>query len=312
MSRLFDAYIFVDWSAKTGPTRVKPSKDAIWVGELTHGDNGAETYCRTRTEATAYVKELLLGHVNAGRRVLVGFDFPYGYPAGLAAHLATDDSPPWRKVWNFLGSAIHDDESNKSNRFAVASQINTLIGDGPGPFWGCPASHPNDPCLTRRMKDLFSYPFATPDGPLSRLRKTEQAMSGVQEVWKLLGAGSVGSQALLGIPRVLALRDDPAFEDVSQIWPFETGFTPQPSRDRGPWLVHAEIWPGIVPSAEIEHEKDATGAIHDQAQVRLMCRWAAAQDDAGTLGGWFDTSVLPPHADQSIGNEEGWILGCRA
>ena len=70
--------------------------------------------------------------------------------------------------------------------------------------------------------------------------------------------------------------------------------------------------PGIVPGADIEHEKGKTGAIHDQAQVRLMCRWAASEDDAGRLGSWFDTSVLPPDADHSIGDEEGWILGCRA
>ncbi len=312
MSRLFDAYVFVDWSAKTGPTRVKPSKDAIWVGELTHGGDGAESYWRTRATATAYVKDLLLSHVWAERRVLVGFDFPYGYPAGLATHLANGDSAPWRSVWNFLGSAIHDDESNRSNRFAVASQINALVGDGPGPFWGSPSSHPIDPCLTPRMKGLFSYPFVTSNGQLSRLRNTERAMSGVQETWKLLGAGSVGSQALLGIPRVLALRDDPALQALSRVWPFDTGFTSQPSRDRGPWVVHAEIWPGIVPSAEIEHEKSTTGAIHDQAQVRLMCRWAASQDETGRLGAWFDASVLPSAPDHSIANEEGWILGCRA
>ena len=312
MSRLFDAYIFVDWSAKTGPTRVKPSRDAIWVGELTRGGDGAETYCRTRAAATAYVKELLLSHVRAERRVLVGFDFPYGYPAGLAAHLANDDSPAWRKVWSFLGSAIQDDESNKSNRFAVASQINALIGDGPGPFWGCPPSQISDAGLTPRMKGLFTYPFATPTGLLGRLRRTEQAMSGGQETWKLLGAGSVGSQALLGIPRVLALRDDPAFKGFSSVWPFETGFTSQPSRDRGPWILHAEIWPGIVADTDIEHEKSLTGTIHDQAQVRLMCRWAESEDDAGRLGSWFDSSVLPSDADHSISEEEGWILGCRA
>ena len=78
-----------------------------------------------------------------------------------------------------------------------------------------------------------------------RFRRAEARAPGTQPAWKLLGQGSVGGQALLGIPMLRALRDDPALAPASRIWPFETGFTPRP-RATGPVIVHAEIWPGIV------------------------------------------------------------------
>lgn len=309
-SPLFDSYIFVDWSGKNSPSPVKPSKDAIWVGYLTRGSEVAEEYCTTREQATGFVRDLLVGHAQAKRRVLVGFDFPYGYPAGLASHLHVNGDSAWRAVWSFLGSAIEDDAANKSNRFDVASRMNALVGPGPGPFWGCPPTHGEDPHLTPRKKGVFDFPFPCMGPGLERLRATEKAIAGVQESWKLLGAGSVGSQALLGIPRVLELRDDSRLKHFSHVWPFETGFTSRPSKDHGPWVLHAEIWPGIVDAADVEYEKQATNAIHDQAQVRLMCRWAATADEAGMLGSFFDVSVLPSGVDEAIALEEGWILGC--
>lgn len=308
---LFDSYVFVDWSARNSPTPVKPAKDAIWVGQLTRGGSANEWYCTTRTKATSLVRDLLVDQTGSGKRVLVGFDFPYGYPTGLGQLLATDGVRAWRAVWDFLGSAIADDAANKSNRFMAASQLNATIGGGPGPFWGCPQSR-MDPQLTSTKNGLFTFPFQHDRGALARLRLTEKAIKGVQESWKLMGAGSVGSQALVGIPRVLELCDDQALKEFSQVWPFETGFTSHPSPDHGPWILHAEIWPGVLDGAEVALEKSATNAIHDQAQVRLMCRWAAAKDDAGTLGRWFDSSVLTP-ADRAVAAEhEGWILGVPA
>ena len=112
----------------------------------------------------------------------------------------------------------------------------------------------------------------------------------------------MGSQSLLGIPRVLALQDDQELRAFSRVWPFETGFTDQPSLGHGPLVLHAEIWPGIVDIADLDAEV-RKGAIRDQAQVRLMCRWAASQDVAGTLGAWFDSPVLPPGGDETIVDE---------
>jgi hypothetical protein len=72
-------------------------------------------------------------------------------------------------------------------------------------------------------------------------------------VWKLAGQGAVGSQALLGIPRVAAWRYDPGFAPFSRVWPFETGFTADAVPDSGPFVVHAEIWPGVLEPDPVSH-----------------------------------------------------------
>ena len=73
---------------------------------------------------------------------------------------------------------------------------------------------------------------------LPEFREVELALHGVQSVWKLYGAGSIGSQALLGIPRVASLRDDPALAEVSAVWPFEPTDAAR--------IAHVEIWPELV------------------------------------------------------------------
>lgn len=303
---LFDAYIFVDWSARNRLSPAKPRRDTIWVGECAE-DQGTETYCRGRAEATMLVRDRLMDHAGKGHRVLVGFDFPYGYPAGFATALGRGGKP-WRAVWDVLTEAVIDTETNASNRFEAAADLNRRIGDGPGPFWGCGAKVA-PPGLTRSKNGLFTFPFSSRTGELSRLRITDTALTGVQEVWKLFGAGSVGSQALVGIPSVHRLRTDPALADISAVWPFETGLTEQPLPERGPFVLHAEIWPGIIDSAALEQEKAATGLIHDAAQVRLMCRWARDLDEQGTLGTWFGPSGLTNEERRAVSEEEGWILG---
>ena len=289
----FDAYLMVDWSARRTPSPRAPSADAVWVGELGDAGTGAR-YLRTREAAVAHVRDRLRRHVGASRRVLVGFDFPCGSPRGLAAALGLPGAP-WRAVWDELGRTVADDDRNRNDRFAVAAGLNARIA-GPGPFWGCPPSAAG-PHLTATVRGRFGFPVAG----LARLRATEAAMPGVQETWKLLGNGSVGGQALLGIPRVRALRDDPELAAVSRVWPFETGLTDRPSPDAGPFVLHAEIWPGIV-------RVPPDAPIRDEAQVRRMCEWAAGRDRDGTLGALF-APALDPATAAAVVAEEGWILG---
>jgi hypothetical protein len=309
--------LFIDWSSRNGRAPAAPAKDSIWIGELTKSESAHETYCRTRAEATEHVRERLRAHVEAARRVLVGFDFPYGYPGGFARSLGLNSSAPWRAIWDLLDQEISDDNANVSNRFVVASALNQRIGGGPGPFWGCPKNAVTEQ-LSMKKHGLFTFPYTASAASLERLRRTEKAIGlvkgigQVQETWKLAGAGSVGSQALVGIPRVRQLRFDPDLEKVSSVWPFQTDFTSTPVPEKGPWVLHAEIWPGIVPSAEVVAEKELTNAIHDQAQVRLMCRWAEYHDEQGTLGAWFDATALPDAERRAAVQEEGWILGCPA
>ena len=307
--RLFDAYIFVDWSGRAVPSPVRPSADAIWIGEYAHGDAAPpEIYCPTRQAATDHVFEALRRHAAAERRVLVGFDFPYGYPVGLADALGLDGpEPAWSRLWAELARLVDDRPDNSNNRFEVAAALNARIGSpAPGPFWGCVVGSSARTLVP--TSPVFPYVLGA-GRSLARLRLTDRRVKGVQEVWKLMGAGSVGSQALLGIPRVHWLRQHPSLREISRVWPMEIGFTPTPTPTSGPFIVHAEIWPGIVDPDELRAEV-AGGAIRDQAQVRLMCRWAAGLDAAGQLGLHFaGPADLDEAALQAVLDEECWILG---
>ena len=309
MKRLFDVYLAVDWSARSKPGPAAPAQDALWVGEafapgLAEAEASRESYWRTRRACLGYLRARLLEHIQAGRRVFIGCDFPYGYPSELAQALSLSESvPPWRRIWNELSRLIVDNASNGNNRFEVANALNTrCAGPTPGPFWGCPAGGAFDNLLPTSPR----YPYRTRAGPaLERLRLTERLARGVQPCWKLYGTGSAGGQTLLGIPVVCRLRDDPALAGVSRVWPFETGFTALPTPKDGPAIIHAEIWPSLVAD-----QLDAALPIRDQAQVRAVARWLARLDDAGQLGALFN----PPAACSSglsarCVEEEGWILG---
>lgn len=310
MPRLFDVYIAVDWSSANSRSPARPTKDAIWVGErLASGVDDSvgagEAYFRTRMECRRQLRGRLLRHTSRGLRVFLGFDFAYGYPAGLNASLGLDGNvtPPWRSVWDEVSWLITDDGDNRNNRFEVAAMLNARCGDRQlGPFWGCPQQRQQH---TLSMKSP-GFPYAVRPGlDLERLRLTDKVQRGVQEVWKLYGAGSVGGQALVGIPVVRGLREDPTFRKFSRVWPFETGFTLEPTPDEGPFILHAEIFPGNVPDPI-----DADVAVRDQAQVRAVVRWLSRLDEAGELAQLFVApSNLSAEALDLCAKEEGWIIG---
>lgn len=311
---LFDAYIFVDWSAANRPHPLAPAGDAPWVGEATQVDTELDvTYHRTRQAAVGHILERLLHHAGLGRRVLVGFDFPYGYPKGLASALALPDRcAPWWNIWAELSCRLKDKDDNSNNRFKVASDLNQRITrGGSGPFWGCPEAKATQHLSTHGP----GFPFHTARGvQLKRLRLCEVRLGRVQEAWGLFGKGRVGSQAMTGIPRVHYLRRHPQIALFSKVWPFETGFIATPSPPEGPFILHAEIWPGIVEQQVQEMAGGEPLHIRDRAQVRAMCQWAELLDEKNTLGVLFDRPVgLDDAQAQSCVDEEGWILGaCRA
>jgi precorrin-8X/cobalt-precorrin-8 methylmutase len=286
-STLFDRYIAVDWSANN---EAKLGKDSIWAATGAVGNDHVDTVnLSTRRQAEAWLKDQLVDAVGCGARVLVGLDFPYGYPAGFAAALGVETS--WQGVWRYLTNQVQDDTRNRSNRFQVAAAINQMLG-ADAPFWGRPATQPN---MYLPEKKTVTY------GRLSECRLAERTLHGVglhpQSVWKLAYAGSVGSQALLGIPVVHRLRWDSELEKVSVVWPFETTI---PSIPVGtPAVVHAEIWPSIAP---FDHE---TGRCPDEQQVRAVVRLWQDHDQREILGEMF--AGVP--ADEDIRREEGWILG---
>ena len=175
MKKVFSAYLFADWSASSRPTRVEPKKDAIWIGELEGHDAEPKTYyCRTRRQAASLVQERLGSHLAAGRRTLVGFDFPYGYPRGTGQALGINGTETWMRLWETLSGAIEDSERNANNRWAVAASLNQQISPGSaGPFWGCPKARQAKTLTSRKIGHL-SFPYALP----RRRRAAETSTSG--------------------------------------------------------------------------------------------------------------------------------------
>jgi len=253
----------------------------------------------------------LLRHRELNRRILIGFDFPYGYPRNFPRALGlSNEKAAWWNVWAELSSRLLDHDNNVNNRFSVASDLNCIISEeGHGPFWGCPQNQATPHLATTSP----GFPFQTANGlELERLRVCESRLNGVQETWKLFGAGSVGSQTITGLPRVYRLRIHPQLENFSKIWPFETWFSPTPSPECGPFILHAEIWPGVVDDVVQEIMAENPDLVQDQAQVRAMCQWASHLDQNNELGEFFNVpaGMGSPIIEQCI-QEEGWILGAR-
>jgi molybdopterin molybdotransferase len=78
----FDRVIVVDWSAANLPTSATNRANSIWVG-CHDAEGGIEWHHRTRAAAEAQIVTLITAAQAQGQRLLVGFDFAFGYPAGL-------------------------------------------------------------------------------------------------------------------------------------------------------------------------------------------------------------------------------------
>jgi precorrin-8X/cobalt-precorrin-8 methylmutase len=294
---LFDSYVMVDWSAAGKPAR---GKDSIW---LCHGRRiGRAMYplavenMPTRHAARERLVRLFAAERAAGRTVLAGFDFAFGYPDGLAARLGLAD-PPWRAMWDLLAAEIADASDNANNRFAVAARLNERISGGAGPFWGCPAGEAR-PCLEPRHHRRHG------ELGLAERRIADTWLTGPQPVWKLAYTGSVGSQSLTGIPVLRALRDEPALGDAVRVWPFETGLRTMTRDDTQGRIVLTEIYPSLL------DVRPRRGEVKDRAQVRAVVRHFAGLDDAGALGALFaGDPTLDDQQRRRIEREESWILG---
>ncbi|MEM6624502.1 MAG: precorrin-8X methylmutase [Pseudomonadota bacterium] len=286
-ARLFDQYVMVDWSAASKPTL---GKDSIWIGTHRDGETRVQNLS-TRFQARARLHALASEALGRGARLLMGFDFPFGYPAGVAKKVTGKADAP--ALWRWLAGRMKDAPDNANNRFEVAGEINRLY-PGTGPFWGRPAAWDvADVPTTAKARTGVRHP------PERRL--ADRTAKGAKTVWQLAYAGSVGSQALTGIPALMALRDDPELAPHTRIWPFETGLT-TPSAP----IVLAEIYPSLIPA-------DPSEAVKDAGQVRAVCDWLAGLDRDGALAPLF---AGPPEASAAdrrlIATEEAWILGLDA
>ncbi|APG48409.1 putative molybdopterin-guanine dinucleotide biosynthesis protein MobB/unknown domain fusion protein [Phaeobacter porticola] len=210
----------VDWSGGNdrGPT---PCKDAIWTCVVHAGLAEAPVYLRNRQQAEDWLITLIEAELAAGRRLMLGFDFPFGYPAGFARALTGSSDP--LTLWNWFETRVEDcPETN--NRFDVAAEINHRFG-GRGPFWANALARDIEG-LPRR-KDSYRNPFP-------ERRAVEYLAKGSFTCWQMAGAGAVGSQIMMGLPVLARLRR--RFAGQVATWPFEVLDRP---------IAFVEIWPSL-------------------------------------------------------------------
>ena len=225
----------VDWSAANQPSPAKPTRDSIHAA--LYGPEGLEKrYFRTRADCMDWVATLAEAAATQGERLLAGFDFPFGQPVGGA--FAAAARPEALALWDHLARRVEDGPDNRSNRFDIAAELNAAF-PGEGPFWGRP---PKTEIPGLPAKKPPHRPEHPPEFRLCERRA--QGAPGTngraQSVWKLYTAGSVGSQALLGMAALARLRARDELAGRIQVWPFETGF----STGDAP-VVLAEIFPSL-------------------------------------------------------------------
>ena len=300
MARLFDAFIMVDWSASATP---KTGKDSVWIGVIKRDIRFRPTFeahnPATRAAAMTTLREVLADLRRKGERTLVGFDFPLGYPKGTAAKLGLAPAD-WSSQWKFLADNVVDKPTNLNNRFAVANKMNRLMTNAARPFWGCPAKDAQTWLASTKPEHGDDLP------PV--FRRAERATqgkgkAGAKTVWQIFGNGTVGSQAIVGIPAVAALARE--MGDKAKAWPFQTGWkTLKPEDTAGLEAMFVEIYPAL---GEVRPEP---GEILDRAQVRALCEHFLRLDEAGKLGDAFAPPPgLTPEDIAAVEQEEGWILG---
>lgn len=265
----FDRIAILDWSAANQP---RLGKDSIWLGLAGQPPENLPT----RAAAADRLAELVAETLARGQRLLIGADFAFGYPAGFAKALT--GQPGALAVWDWLEARLTDDVNNRSNRFEVAARANAAL-PGLGPFWFNPTRIPL-PDLPHKGRDRHGHGW--PDH-----RLCDGAAKGAQSVWKLGGAGAVGSQSLTGLPRLNQLRH--RFPGAVSVWPFEAPTTP---------VVLAEVFPSLLAPAVAMASTAET--VRDAVQVSLLARALAAQPGLAPL--------LTHPANPAIA-DEGWILG---
>ena len=247
---MFDTILIVDWSG--GNDRgAAPKKDAIWTGVARAGIAEDPLYHRNRQVAEGWITQFLTDEHNAGRRVLAGFDFAFGYPAGFGQVLTGSDDP--FGIWDWFATRVHDTPT-ANNRFDLAGQINGLF-PGTGPFWG------NG--LARDIENLPRKGLARQGHGMTEKRMAEQQAKGAFPVWQLSGAGAVGSQVIMGLPVLARLRHH--FGGRVAVWPFEPLTAP---------IALVEVWPSLI--AQTIAATCPPDRIKDAHQVEVLSRAISA------------------------------------
>lgn len=108
----------------------------------------------------------------------------------------------------------------------------------------------------------------------------------------------------MGLPSLLRLTSAPELAPFSKVWPFETGPALPPSQRGRARIIHAEVYPSLVPV------KPEPGQVKDEVQVIALARWLAERDAMDELRPYFEAPSRRSAEERAkILHEEGWILG---
>ena len=99
----WDSFVMVDWASGNDQGPV-PRKDAIWIGAVLDGREKKPVYQRNRQVAEDAIAELITREAGAARRLLIGFDFPFGYPVGFSARVVGRPDP--LALWDWFGDNL--------------------------------------------------------------------------------------------------------------------------------------------------------------------------------------------------------------
>ncbi|MXY04446.1 MAG: hypothetical protein F4171_01830 [Gammaproteobacteria bacterium] len=126
---------------------------------------------------------------------------------------------------------------------------------------------------------------------------------GAKTLWQLAYAGSVGSQALLGIAALARLIRCPGVEDHVSAWPLGTGLRLPNSP-----IVFAEVYPSLIRESVIAWREPEE--ILDRAQVRINALAFSRLDSNGELLALFGGAPdLTLEERRIVEVEEAWMLG---
>ena len=280
-----DYVIAVDWSASSTKGPRRPSPDRCWLAaghvDTPAADRPEPEYFRTRMECERRIIEQAERAATSSRGVLIGLDFPIGYPLSTESR---EVLPTGRRLCSLLGDLVADEPSGANNRFEVAEELNRQIkaqtGRREAPFWGHPVGREYADLTFRKTRDTGVHEYRAVERQLRNQRLN------IQSAWKLSGAGSVGSQSILGLAMVDRILD--RFGEVSRLWPFDASESHN-SCDPGSVTV-AEIWPTLGNEAAVDHP------VKDARQV-------VAMRDA-----MLDDKIV--RATLAVNcSSEGWIVG---
>lgn len=267
----FDRILILDWSAAGRPKR---GRDSIWIG----GDRIAPLNPETRQRAWKLLRCQLSRAGRAGERVLIGADFAFGHPAGLAERITGRAGA--LALWDHLALHHEDDDRNRSNYRDIAAAMNRDLGRAL--FWGN-GRKIQIPDLPRRRPDPWD------EFPAHRVTEAAQGALRPKSTFQLAGAGAVGAQSLTGIPWLNRLRQRPG----ASVWPFEPCGTSR--------VVLAEVYPSMIAEAL---RRAGDFACRDATEVTVLAHALRWLDDRDAL-----TPLMRPDPAIPALMDEGQILG---